>query len=625
MNAPSLRRALTAAAVAVTAALLPAAGAGAAVPAPVTEFPLASSSNPYGITVGPDGNLWFASGSYHIGQITPGGAVTQFALPPGAINAYGITAGPDGALWSATQTSNRIERITTSGVITEFPVPTLGAATLDITSGPDGALWFTEAYGNKIGRITTAGVITEFSLPASSSPWGITAGPDGNLWFAEEGTNQIGRITTSGVVTEFALPSSGAYPKDITAGPDGNLWFTEPETHKIGSITPSGVITEYDVPSGGYPRDIATVGDDLWFTDDDAPRVGRITTSGVVTEFTGPSSATAAIVAGPDDAVWYTTWGGNAVGRIPLGADGDLSTSALDSGTSGVDGHVDHTVTLTNNGVSDLDVSNIVATGGFSIGDATTCTDTTVLASGDSCDVTVRFAPATEGAKTGTLSIVDGDGTSYDVALTGTATAIAATAATGAASAVGQDAAALAGLAEPGGGATDVWFEYGTTTDYGTATTHQPLAAAAGSTAVTEQLTGLQPSTTYHFRLVAQNDAGTTHGADATFTTGDAPVPPGNNDNNGADTPAAAIASTPTTTTTPVTPPARLAAPTLTTRPPALTRSHDVAIAFTVPASGAQCRLDAGPWIPCASPYRLNGVAAGDHVLSVRSVDAAGN
>ncbi|HEY4098544.1 MAG TPA: hypothetical protein VGM33_23675, partial [Baekduia sp.] len=47
--------------------------------------------------------------------------------------------------------------------------------------------------------------------------------------------------------------------------------------------------------------------------------------------------------------------------------------------------------------------------------------------------------------------------------------------------------------------------------------------------------------------------------------------------------------------------------------------------AFTVPASGAQCRLDAGPWIPCASPYRLNGVAAGDHVLSVRSVDAAGN
>jgi streptogramin lyase len=199
------------------------------------------------------GIVWFTA---H--QASPAGSITKFPLPTANSGPYGITGGPDGNLWFTENGSSKIGRITTSGSITEFPLPTTNSGPLEIAAGLDGNLWFTEEiYGNnqeiigsKIGRITTSGSITEFPVPtANSGSAGITAGPDGNLWFTEEiykgtGNNQeiigskIGRISPSGSITEFPLPGHGGIvPAEITAGPDGNLWFTEPGSNKIGRIT----------------------------------------------------------------------------------------------------------------------------------------------------------------------------------------------------------------------------------------------------------------------------------------------------------------------------------------------------------------------------------------------------
>jgi virginiamycin B lyase len=98
---------------------------------------------------------------------------------------FGITSGPDGDLWFAESNSAQIGRITPGGTITEFPAP--GSDPTRIAAGPDGNLWFTSELGNqKIGRITPTGTTTFFALPTPfSSPFGITAGPDGALWFTE--------------------------------------------------------------------------------------------------------------------------------------------------------------------------------------------------------------------------------------------------------------------------------------------------------------------------------------------------------------------------------------------------------------------------------------------------------
>lgn len=70
-------------------------------------------------------------------------------------------------------------------------------------------------------------------------------------------------------------------------------------------------------------------------------------------------------------------------------------------------------------------------------------------------------------------------------------------------------------------GQTTYHFEYGTTTAYGSRTPDKNVSGGGGSggRSVNEDVSGLQPSTTYHFRLVAVSATGTANGADLTFAT----------------------------------------------------------------------------------------------------------
>ena len=79
----------------------------------------------------------------------------------------------------------------------------------------------------------------------------------------------------------------------------------------------------------------------------------------------------------------------------------------------------------------------------------------------------------------------------------------------------GTTTATLNGTVDPNLTATSYHFEYGTTTDYGLESPTQSAGAGDDPVAVQATISGLSPSTTYHFRLVA----GDVKGADATFTT----------------------------------------------------------------------------------------------------------
>lgn len=94
-------------------------------------------------------------------------------------------------------------------------------------------------------------------------------------------------------------------------------------------------------------------------------------------------------------------------------------------------------------------------------------------------------------------------------AITEIATAIEATQAT------------LNGKVDPEGSATVYWFEYGTTTAYGTKVPIEPVSVGSGSNAVAVKqiATGLSKGTEYHFRIVAKSEVDTTNGEDKTFTT----------------------------------------------------------------------------------------------------------
>jgi virginiamycin B lyase len=218
------------------------------------------SSFENGIAAGPDGALWFTEPgdpdsvylglAGKIGRFTTGGSYTEYPIPTTQGWPSGITVGPDGALWF-TEPGNpyvypsifgKIGR--TGGSITEYSIPSGVSTPFGITTGPDGALWFTEYSAARIGRISTVGQITEYPLRAANSrPAQITAGPDGALWFTDGGANTIGRITTAGTITEYPIPTSGAGPGGIVAGPDGALWFTDPVSATSGGSRRRGCIS----------------------------------------------------------------------------------------------------------------------------------------------------------------------------------------------------------------------------------------------------------------------------------------------------------------------------------------------------------------------------------------------
>jgi hypothetical protein len=103
------------------------------------------------------------------------------------------------------------------------------------------------------------------------------------------------------------------------------------------------------------------------------------------------------------------------------------------------------------------------------------------------------------------------------------AAASAPSATTGPVSNVGPTSATVTGTVNPNGTSTTWQIEYGTSTSYGSTTSSSNAGSGTSSVPVSASLGGLKAGTTYHYRVVATNSAGTTRGADGILTTSAAP------------------------------------------------------------------------------------------------------
>ena len=397
-----------------------------------------------------------------------GPSISEFStgLTP-SIGLWGIAQGPDGNLWFTEETNNGVGRITPGAIITEFTAGFPTGSPRGIVTGPDGNLWVAQAGGDgAIARVTQAGVVTEFPVPTPGDPTDIAAGPDGNLWYVDPTANVIGRITRDGSITEFTAGlDPAAEPNAITRGPDGKLWFTEKGTGRIGRISTGGAITEFTSGLSGSdePADIASGPDgNLWFTlNADPGEIGRITPAGDVMKFSDNltmNSRPLGIAAGPDGALWFTE--SAAPGRI-----GRITT--------------DGAITEYSNGLLLMSNPWFIAAGP----DGNmwfTGNNLPGLVGRITLPPLVRDLPADE---------------------------------------IDTHSARLRGKVRPNSQATDYYFEYGPTADYGMST----KTAYAGSSYDLDYVFGkvedLKPETKYHYRLVAENDAGVSIGPDRVFLT----------------------------------------------------------------------------------------------------------
>jgi virginiamycin B lyase len=290
--------------------------------ATIKEYSLTLGAQPLGITLGPDGNIWFveANGA-KVGRITPAGGLTEFPIDPaafanqivsgsegdvyftepgvgkvGLIHALGdltVHEGPSASAYGMTMAWGRLELGGGGGDLPFFFLPLFSGGGDDqklsdglphnmsyLATDAYGKVWLTDPGSNQIAQLPCLNCQWgTYPLPhADSGPRFIASGRDGGVWFTEYDGDRIGRLSAySGALIEFALPA-GSNPEMIAAAPDGTVWFAEHGTNKIAHMFRSGAVVEYDVPTAGSAPWGVAIGADgsVWFTEEVGAKIGHL-------------------------------------------------------------------------------------------------------------------------------------------------------------------------------------------------------------------------------------------------------------------------------------------------------------------------------------------------------------
>ena len=254
----------------------------------------ASFSNPIGMAMGPDGNIYVAdAGNYKIRKITSAGAVTTFAGTggPGANNGgalsgasfnspFGICFDQLGNMYVADYFNNLIRKITPSGTVSTYAGNGTqgyqdGLASQAEFNNPTGVAAdalgnvYVADYGNHmIRKITPDGTVSVLAgqqtagyadLQGTAAKFGgpqtIALDPQGDLIVADKSNNMIRLISPNGTVSTLAgqltagyADATGtlakfSYPAGIAIDPSGNIYVPDYNNNRIRMVSPSGVVT----------------------------------------------------------------------------------------------------------------------------------------------------------------------------------------------------------------------------------------------------------------------------------------------------------------------------------------------------------------------------------------------
>lgn len=149
---------------------------------------------PNTLTAGPDNNIWVGV-SNNVAQIRLSDGFVSNFVTSGTVAS--VTAGPDGNVWF-TDAIGKIGSVTPGGSVTEYAIPRYGHTVYKVIPAPDGTFWFT--YGRasngdggtcRLGHATAAGAVTSYAIADCNTP-SLAFGPDGNLWLAERTRKKIG-------------------------------------------------------------------------------------------------------------------------------------------------------------------------------------------------------------------------------------------------------------------------------------------------------------------------------------------------------------------------------------------------------------------------------------------------
>ena len=471
-------------------------------------------SGPHGAAVDASGNLWVVDDYRdHVLKFNSKGEYQSYFgssdLEGKKVNGkffepidVAVTAGGD--LWVSDSQRNRLQKFNSKGeYLSKIEPEALSSGQLNHPAGiaidSAGNIWVANKWENNVKEFSSGGsfIRTVGGTKAGTGngefkePEGIAVDAEGHVWVADTGNNRIQEFSNSGSYM-FKFGSIGnpagyfVQPRAIEIKPSGDLLIVDHGNEgaapgRVQQFTTAGeFVSQFGKGTMEYPEGIALASDGAVYVTSTYNKIGVQKWVETMTPKTTTQAASSLTGAG-------------AKLNAAVNPHGLATTYYFEYGTTTAYGTKAPTSPASiGSGFADVSVSQTL--------------------SGLSSNTTYHFRVVAENS----------EGTSYgkDESFT---TPKPPKATSEAATSIKSIEATLNGAVNPEGTATSYYFEYGTTTGYGSKAPTSPKAAGSGteSVKVNETAKGLSENTTYHFRLVAESAGGTNYGADKTFTTED--------------------------------------------------------------------------------------------------------
>jgi kumamolisin len=447
---------------------------------------------PNAVAISPAGNIYVADSGNNVIRKISGGLVTTLA---GGFNSpEGVAVDADENVYVADSGNNVIKKVTPARVVTII------AGRLAKTGFADGAA-----------------AVAEFNFPNS-----VAVDSLGNVFVADIGNSVVREVAGGQVTTIAGQPQTNGYldatgtnalfdaPFGVAADNAGNVYVADSQNSSETSSFQGNCLLRRISPAGV----VSTLAGNPFIA-------GSVNGSGTVAEF-DDLQAVAQSASGEffmADSVNQTIRSGTQ--SLTISAGGEGATIALSGSLAFGDVEVGTTstavMTITNNGNATLNVSGISFPAGFS-GDFSSGG----VGPGGSQVVNVSFEPTVDGTYGGQINVscdaLAGNPV-INVSGVGAPPPPPPTVVDEAPALLTDSSATLEASVNPNGSDTQVYFEYGSDTTYGTTTASQDIGTGTSSVDVSEPIGGLMPFTPYHYRAVAESGTNVVFGSDVEFTT----------------------------------------------------------------------------------------------------------
>jgi virginiamycin B lyase len=204
----------------------------------ITEYPLpdnAADANLNTATIDPAGVLWFTGQSGWYGKVDRDGTVTVYEAPEGR-GPYGITVTPDGTIFYASLAGSYVGQVDpATGDVTVLEPPVADQGSRRVWSDSNGKVWVSAwESGDVLVYDPSTGQWRSWRLPGENpAPYAVFVDETDAVWLSDFGANALVRFDpATETFTSFPLPSVDGEVRQLHGRP-GEVWGAESSADQL--------------------------------------------------------------------------------------------------------------------------------------------------------------------------------------------------------------------------------------------------------------------------------------------------------------------------------------------------------------------------------------------------------